>query len=104
MIKTLNQLDFEIDSIYNITVMARDKGTPSLNSSTSVMVMVEDYNDCTPMFTADKYTKVLPENQALGTNLLFHDLIRDSFTFNTHSQVQFWILMLLTAILVTTKR
>eukprot|EP00118_Oscarella_pearsei_P006772 m.31271 g.31271 ORF g.31271 m.31271 type:complete len:2547 (+) comp31469_c0_seq1:266-7906(+) len=60
-------LDRESKSEYNFSVMATDKGTPSLNSTVSVRVLVLDVNDNSPKFSAKQFFFTLKENTANGT-------------------------------------
>jgi len=41
---------------------AKDKGIPSMNSTTAVEVLVIDTNDNPPVFTKPQYTAPVPEN------------------------------------------
>ena len=64
-ISTKSPLDYEKGSRYEITVTAKDSGTPSLSSTAKVVVMVEDLNDNNPNFPGD-YSTSLQENTAEG--------------------------------------
>lgn len=61
-------LHWEIQSMYNLTVTAYDHGTPPLTSNTSVTIIVDDVNDCSPIFPDVPYFGYVLENQA-GSNL-----------------------------------
>ncbi len=37
-----------------------------MSSFTNVIVTVEDYNDCTPMFTENQYEVILMEDHSFG--------------------------------------
>ena len=50
VINTRRRLDRESQELYHLQVEARDKGTPSLSSTTRVTVIVEDVNDNAPVF------------------------------------------------------
>ena len=69
LISTKTPLDHEEGSNYDITVTARDSGTPSLSSTAKVKVTVNDLNDNKPRFTKD-YTTTLRENTAKGRTVL----------------------------------
>ncbi|CAG5993267.1 unnamed protein product [Menidia menidia] len=59
-------LDREQAASFSITVVARDKGTPSLASSKSIQVKVSDENDNPPVFTQTKYDVYVTENNVPG--------------------------------------
>ena len=64
-ISVIGKLDYENGLRYEITVTAKDSGTPSLSSTAKVVVMVEDLNDNHPNFPRD-YSTSLRENTAEG--------------------------------------
>lgn len=55
------QVDF-----YSVTVVARDKGMPSLATSKSIRVQVSDENDNSPTFTQPLYDVYVTENNVPG--------------------------------------
>ncbi|XP_075276787.1 protocadherin-7 isoform X1 [Opisthocomus hoazin] len=55
-------LDREQQDTYEFQVMARDKGVPSLQGSTTVVVRVVDRNDNEPRFMQDVFTFYVKEN------------------------------------------
>ncbi|XP_039974976.1 protocadherin-10b isoform X2 [Xiphias gladius] len=55
----------QVDS-YSVTVVARDKGTPSLATSKSIRVQVSDENDNAPTFTQTIYDVYVTENNVPG--------------------------------------
>ncbi|XP_042325272.1 protocadherin-7 isoform X3 [Sceloporus undulatus] len=55
-------LDREQRDSYEFTVTARDKGLPSLQGSTAVLVRVADRNDNEPRFMQDVFTFYVKEN------------------------------------------
>ena len=64
-------LDYEampLDSYgrFNLVVMTEDNGDPTLNSTTSVYIYVEDMNDNSPYFNASRYFSSIPENSTRG--------------------------------------
>ncbi|RWS30694.1 protocadherin Fat 4-like protein, partial [Leptotrombidium deliense] len=59
---TLSALDFEEKNFYNITVIAYDKGNPSLSSIAKLWVTVADTNDAVPDFAKAIYTLEVAEN------------------------------------------
>lgn len=65
------ELDRETTSSYVLTVMARDAGTPSLSSSTSVTIEVLDENDNAPEFMHLGERKIsVSETLAVGSELV----------------------------------
>ena len=63
------ELDREKISEYQIKVVAFDRGSPSLSSTATVLVTVEDLNDNPPRFTR-LYSVNVTENTPYGTELL----------------------------------
>ncbi|XP_023244632.1 protocadherin-like wing polarity protein stan isoform X2 [Centruroides sculpturatus] len=66
IIRTNRILDRESVPIYNLMAFAIDRGSPSLSSSVSVTVYVEDINDNPPRFESDKIKLFVPENSPIG--------------------------------------
>lgn len=62
----MSTLDFEEKHFYNITVIAYDKGNPSLSSSAKLWVTVADTPDSVPDFTKAVYTVEVAENSKPG--------------------------------------
>jgi|SRR6218665_88917 len=63
-------LDREAIPLYNLTIMAVDGGTPSLNSTMTVVVRVLDDNDNDPVFLQTSYTASISEKTPVGTTVL----------------------------------
>ncbi len=53
-------LDRETTASYNLTVYAIDGGSPPLNSSAYVTIIIADVNDNPPVFSQRSYTATLP--------------------------------------------
>ncbi|XP_034069106.1 protocadherin-17-like isoform X2 [Gymnodraco acuticeps] len=69
-------LDREMKDEYNVTIVARDNGIPSLNYTKSFTVNILDENDNAPRFTKTVYVLQVPENNIPGEYLgsvLAHD-------------------------------
>ncbi|XP_032192273.1 protocadherin gamma-A8 isoform X7 [Mustela erminea] len=66
---TYNYLDREKISMYNITVMASDLGTPSLSTETHITLYVADINDNPPTFPHVSYSAYIPENNPRGASV-----------------------------------
>ncbi len=58
-------LDREVQATYNLTVAARDGGTPALQDTIFVVVRLLDVNDFAPRFTQNSYTISIAENAGL---------------------------------------
>ena len=87
-------IDRERYSSFSFTVLAVDRGQPSLTGTALVVVTVDDANDERPAFLRDVYTFSVAENEPEGTlvgTVMAHDrdtaeqntLIRYSFTVGT---------------------
>ncbi|XP_036933523.1 protocadherin alpha-3-like isoform X22 [Acanthopagrus latus] len=64
-IVTKSQLDREEKSFYELTVVAKDTGEPSLSSEKTISVVVSDVNDNRPQFSLSPYTFYITENNGL---------------------------------------
>nr|CAG4640600.1 EOG090X0007 [Eulimnadia texana] len=69
-ISLLRSLDREKQSRYELTVVAMDSGTPVLTGTGSVVVFVEDVNDHGPEFPRSSYSTDVPEDAAVGTEVV----------------------------------
>ncbi|XP_013370787.1 PREDICTED: protocadherin-18 isoform X2 [Chinchilla lanigera] len=66
LILTNATLDREKRSEYSLTVIAEDKGTPSLSSVKHFTVQINDINDNPPRFQRSRYEFVISENNSPG--------------------------------------
>ncbi|XP_046394541.1 fat-like cadherin-related tumor suppressor homolog isoform X2 [Ischnura elegans] len=68
-IRTAATLDFEERQSHLLTVVARDRGSPSLSSETTLLVEIVDVNENrhAPRFEDFVATATVPENQPVGT-------------------------------------
>ncbi|NWT14286.1 PCDB8 protein, partial [Vireo altiloquus] len=66
---TSETLDREQVEEYNVTVQARDEGSPTLSVSKTLLVRILDVNDNAPTFTQAIYTMVMSENEPAGRSL-----------------------------------
>ncbi|KAK1800269.1 hypothetical protein P4O66_000319 [Electrophorus voltai] len=66
---TSDFLDRETVSEYNVTITARDMGSPPLFTKKSLLVQVYDINDNVPWFKQPSYTVYLTENNAPGASV-----------------------------------
>ncbi|KAM9203385.1 protocadherin-17 [Mergus octosetaceus] len=62
-------LDREAQDEYNVTIVARDGGSPPLNSTKSFSVRILDENDNPPRFSKNLYVLQVPENNIPGEYL-----------------------------------
>ncbi|NWI96861.1 PCDGA protein, partial [Pitta sordida] len=67
---TAELLDREQVSEYNLTVRAADGGSPSLQSSAVLALRVLDVNDNAPVFSQERYSARVRENNAAGELVL----------------------------------
>ncbi|XP_053702205.1 protocadherin-10-like [Synchiropus splendidus] len=66
---TSGYLDREAVAEYNITLTARDMGSPPLLTRKTILVQVSDVNDNTPQFKQPSYSVYLTENNAPGASI-----------------------------------
>ncbi|XP_042193825.1 LOW QUALITY PROTEIN: protocadherin Fat 4 [Callorhinchus milii] len=69
-LRLTGQLDREDISNYTLTVIATDKGQPSLSSSMDITVIVLDVNDNVPVFQQPGYKVEISENTLSGIDLV----------------------------------
>lgn len=62
ILTAVKKLDREKQEKYNLTVQAKDNGTPPLTTNATVFVTVLDQNDNDPIFTHNEYNFYIPEN------------------------------------------
>ena len=55
---------------YTLIVQARDKGSPSLHTQTTVIITVGDANDNSPVFQGLPYVASVPEDHDTTTPVL----------------------------------
>ncbi|KAM6923413.1 protocadherin-12 [Xenentodon cancila] len=82
MIETSGYLDREKVMSYNITLVARDNGAPSLFSVKHLPVSVLDENDNPPVFSTSKYRASCKENNLVGHEVLQVVAHDDDLEFN----------------------
>ncbi|TRY91308.1 hypothetical protein DNTS_030125 [Danionella cerebrum] len=66
---TSETLDRESVSEYNITLTARDLGSPPRSTRKTILVQVSDINDNPPRFIQPSYTVYVTENNAPGASI-----------------------------------
>ncbi|XP_068963486.1 protocadherin gamma-A10-like [Petaurus breviceps papuanus] len=62
-------LDREKVSAYNITITAKDQGTPPLSIDTHIFLQVADTNDNPPTFSQASYSAYIEENNVRGASI-----------------------------------
>ncbi|XP_075066022.1 protocadherin gamma-C5-like isoform X1 [Mixophyes fleayi] len=79
VISTNKMLDFESCSYYELTVRAKDKGTPQMEGSCIVQIAIEDVNDHLPEILLTSLLGQIPEDTTVGTTFgLFSVIDMDS--------------------------
>ncbi|XP_034086589.1 protocadherin alpha-7-like [Gymnodraco acuticeps] len=63
-------LDREKESQYNVAIVCKDAGEPSLSSEKYINIVVSDVNDNSPVFTKNPYTFYITENNNPGGSVL----------------------------------
>ncbi|XP_044060689.1 protocadherin alpha-7-like [Siniperca chuatsi] len=63
-------LDREQISQYNVTIVGKDAGEPSLSSDKTIKIVVSDGNDNRPEFSQNPYTFYINENNNPGASIL----------------------------------
>ncbi|NWZ21788.1 CELR2 protein, partial [Asarcornis scutulata] len=70
LILVKKELDREIQDFYNLTVIASDQGQPMLSTALNLRVVIDDVNDNPPVFSSSRYEVSVPEDKAIGSELL----------------------------------
>nr|XP_006629762.2 PREDICTED: protocadherin-18 isoform X1 [Lepisosteus oculatus] len=66
----VRELDREVQSSYELQLMASDKGVPPKSGSTLLKISISDSNDNSPLFEEQSYVIHLQENSPLGSLLI----------------------------------
>uniref|UniRef100_A0A3Q2VIU1 Protocadherin 2 alpha a 15 n=1 Tax=Haplochromis burtoni TaxID=8153 RepID=A0A3Q2VIU1_HAPBU len=66
---TKQVLDREQQSQYNVLIVAKDAGEPSLSSEKSINIVISDVNDNSPEFLQNPYTFYITENNSPGASI-----------------------------------
>ncbi|KAM9849743.1 uncharacterized protein ACBR49_007034 [Aulostomus maculatus] len=67
---TKSLLDREQQSQYEVTIIAKDAGEPSMSSDKTIRIVVSDVNDNSPEFSQNPYTFYITENNKPGASIL----------------------------------
>lgn len=70
-ITIVKSLDYETQSMYSLTVIAKDHGSTPKQTSVVVKVIVDDVNDNPPKFPHDMYNCSVAENMARGAGVCY---------------------------------
>ena len=89
-LRIAGNLDYEYSHNYTIPVFVTDHGSPSLNSSSEILIEVIDVNDNSPYFEQESYQIFVPENSVLSTSVFEVPAIDIDDGFN--AQLQYSIL------------
>ncbi|XP_051790022.1 protocadherin alpha-7-like isoform X28 [Erpetoichthys calabaricus] len=87
---TNSRLDRESASEYNITVIAKDFGHPSLSSYKTVLVNVLDVNDNNPKFLQNPYVVFVEENNTPGASIFTVSAIDEDTNENALITYDLW--------------
>ncbi|XP_076729857.1 protocadherin alpha-4 isoform X27 [Maylandia zebra] len=68
-IVTISQLDREITSQYDVTIIAKDSGEPPHLTEKTISVVISDVNDNSPEFSTSPYTFYITENNSPGASV-----------------------------------
>uniref|UniRef100_A0A8C0GQM7 Cadherin domain-containing protein n=1 Tax=Chelonoidis abingdonii TaxID=106734 RepID=A0A8C0GQM7_CHEAB len=86
---TSRSLDRELVASYQLTVVARDHGTPQRSATMSLSVRVLDLNDNAPRFAQAAYTVEVPEDLPVGALVL--QLVALDPDEGTNGQVSYYL-------------
>ena len=67
IVKVNGRLDREEIPMYNLTIVATDKGTPPRSATSYLVIHVNDVNDHEPVFQQSEYSSVLSELAPIGS-------------------------------------
>ena len=76
------ELDRERETLYQLVIVAGDRGNPGLTSTSLLVVAVQDVNDNTPQWVQSEYSVSLYENTSVGAAVIVVEAIdRDQVDF-----------------------
>jgi len=82
-------LDRETTDSYNVTVEARDQGTPQLWTRANLVISVLDVNDNPPEFVSKLYHVTVPENAAINSTIV--ELFATSKDIGVNAEISYFI-------------
>ena len=63
-------LDYEVQPLYNLTLVAYDLGAPQRTTTSSVQVLVQDVEEYVPQFTLREYRTEVPVTLSVETVII----------------------------------
>ncbi|PKK19744.1 protocadherin-16-like, partial [Columba livia] len=88
---TASALDREQAAEHRVTVVARDRGRPSLSSSTALVLEVSDVNDNAPVFEEAAYSAYVAENNAAGAPAPVLRVLAQDADSGANGRVSYWL-------------
>ncbi|XP_069052242.1 protocadherin gamma-A3-like isoform X3 [Lepisosteus oculatus] len=88
-IVTDSVLDRESISMYNITITARDQGSPPLSNTRVILLNISDVNDNAPIFEKNSYSAYVIENNTPGVSII--SLTATDLDWNQNARVSYFI-------------
>uniref|UniRef100_A0A8C9UZK1 Protocadherin gamma-A11-like n=1 Tax=Scleropages formosus TaxID=113540 RepID=A0A8C9UZK1_SCLFO len=70
-VRVKGELDYEVTEAYDVTVLARDSGSPAMEGSCNVKVQIIDVNDNAPEINVKSLPSPVREDVELGTVVAF---------------------------------
>ena len=100
-----SNLDYEITPSYDLVVTAIDSSLPSLNTTVTLTVLVEDVDDTLPTFEPSMYSVSVFEDTSAGTSLVTVSALDPDSSTITYSLVdappQFFIVSSIGAVFIS---
>ncbi|XP_067899226.1 protocadherin-10-like [Heterodontus francisci] len=81
---TRGMLDRETASEYNIDILCKDAGSPSLSTNKTIVIHVTDINDNPPEFSQPSYRGYVMENNTPGTSIFSVTAMDSDLDKNSH--------------------
>ncbi|XP_041846848.1 LOW QUALITY PROTEIN: protocadherin gamma-A1-like [Melanotaenia boesemani] len=81
--------DREIKPEYNLTIIAKDSGSPSLSTKAALQLRISDVNDNAPVFSIPSYSAYIVENNTPGISI-FSISAKDS-DWNQNARISYFI-------------
>ena len=69
-LRVSRQLDYETQTQFELTIRVADQGTIALAATATIIITLTDDNDNTPTFNSTEYATTIPEDTAVGAELL----------------------------------
>ncbi|KAM3615537.1 uncharacterized protein V6R79_003654 [Siganus canaliculatus] len=90
VVTVMDKLDREKDSSYRLIITAVDEGTPPRSATAVISISVMDVNDFAPVFTPEKLTIHVVENEE-DTAQLLHQVSALDEDLNINSQLTYFL-------------